>query len=119
MSKCGDASWLPGTLSRARNRYGLHQFIRRIKESSLKTLLLTTLGAVYIFSIVLTATALALVIYQDQRAVWYERHHEVAETSARTVGMSSRTAMRNRFRMRQLSIKTFMIATHSWPGCSI
>ena len=87
MSKCGDASWLPGTLSRARNRYGLHQFIRRIKESSLKTLLLTTLGAVYIFSIVLTATALALVIYQDQRAVWYERHHEVAETSARTVGM--------------------------------
>ena len=58
-----------------------------MRSSSLRTLLLSTLSAVYVFSFLLTAAALARVIYEDQRATWHERHREVAATSAKTLSL--------------------------------
>jgi signal transduction histidine kinase len=56
-------------------------------SGSLKMLLLTTLGLVYLLSFALTALALAVVVYHDERAAWQARHAEAAEFSARTLTM--------------------------------
>lgn len=58
-----------------------------IRNASLRTVLSSMLGAVYVFSFVLTATALATVIYRSQHITWQERHNEVAAASAQTLSL--------------------------------
>ncbi len=60
---------------------------RLSRSRSLKEILLWTLGIVYLASFVITATALAGLIYHDQVAAWRERHAEVAVASARALTM--------------------------------
>ena len=61
--------------------------VRLTRSRSLKSVLLWTMGIVYLASFAITATALAGVIYHDQLTTWRERHIEATQASARTLTM--------------------------------
>ena len=87
MKTFGSGFWQRAKLPQAGNMSRPNHLMHWIRSSSLRTLLFSTLSAVYVLSFLLTASALARVIYEDQRTTWHERHREVAATSAKTLSL--------------------------------
>src|SRR3712207_6818378 len=81
MMQSGQASWRSKMHSPANKRAGRSLAFPTFLSNSLRRVLLTVLGIIYLVSFLTITVGLAAIIYHDERAEWQERHREAAQAA--------------------------------------